>query len=603
MRDFLITDRAFELPPLIKVSPEELRRYLQTRYGQLGDPCYDFGAAAYDSQMKNLVDCFYGMVDEYAEVDPELVWQVKENFSNLQYPSGTLEERKRYFKEVKENLEEILFLLKSRDPAWRAAFIIDLGEQIADCGPGAYTQIAFALYDLKSQDTVPFWVANLRKNNLQIFGEQHVARKFITNTYSMHVHVVFGKFAAAQGWGIPPANRIASLPDQYEEDAWVEEEDLRELQFKFERGMHPEALVNAVYVNVHALLHDYQYLDLTVPITLESFTKAVKPFTQHKIFNMSILVYDERSRRTRIQAEFWSRLRDYCEQLLVKERIIFGKTEIQAERTKALKQLRAGMEDKNTLLAKSAAAAALLPDIKALGYFLFWLPPGLAQNLLQDLEPEYLATLARDRYELLFLLYQLTPEMGEYLIWCLGKSQLRKLFSGAAVFLLQTIVCNPQALSRSLLGCLPRTTWKDQACFDIYQQVLSVLVGERERLKRKYGPISCPRTIALEETIFKILCALDEAEGERVTWVSTQLLKSKIRWAIQENLINRNLDKYKAWGMKLGLMLLNVLLVLPVITVPIKRLATGTWFFSLKGKSHEAGKRAVQNLNRMMTFW
>ena len=112
MRDFLIKNKAFELPPVAEVSPRRLSKYLQSLYGHYVSPCYDFYMPAYQQQMGNLVDRFYQMAEHDDRLDPELAWRVKENFSSIQYPSGTLQERRRYFVEIKENLEQILFLIK-----------------------------------------------------------------------------------------------------------------------------------------------------------------------------------------------------------------------------------------------------------------------------------------------------------------------------------------------------------------------------------------------------------------------------------------------------------------------------------------------------------
>jgi uncharacterized membrane protein YdjX (TVP38/TMEM64 family) len=67
-------------------------------------------------------------------------------------------------------------------------------------------------------------------------------------------------------------------------------------------------------------------------------------------------------------------------------------------------------------------------------------------------------------------------------------------------------------------------------------------------------------------------------------------------------LVNNTLDKHKTWGRKLAVILVNALLTLSLLPLPLKRLTTGSWFFSIKGKSYEAGEKAVKSLNRMTIF-
>ena len=107
---------------------------------------------------------------------------------------------------------------------------------------------------------------------------------------------------------------------------------------------------------------------------------------------------------------------------------------------------------------------------------------------------------------------------------------------------------------------------------------------------KKYLPSQCTRISILDATVFQVFRGLEEIEGRPLTRNASYILKDSLRAAIEENLLNKSLDKYKSWGKKLALVLLNALLTLPLVTLPLKRMATGSWFFSLKEVSRGWGK-------------
>lgn len=74
-------------------------------------------------------------------------------------------------------------------------------------------------------------------------------------------------------------------------------------------------------------------------------------------------------------------------------------------------------------------------------------------------------------------------------------------------------------------------------------------------------------------------------------------LKTGINKVIQDNLNDNSLDKYKNWCKKLGLVLLNALFSIPLITLAIKYHTTGSCLFSLKGKSQEALEKVSRYSN------
>jgi ankyrin repeat protein len=72
----------------------------------------------------------------------------------------------------------------------------------------------------------------------------------------------------------------------------------------------------------------------------------------------------------------------------------------------------------------------------------------------------------------------------------------------------------------------------------------------------------------------------------------------KLRNAIKSSLINNKLDKYQ-WLQKIGICLLNLLSFLIFPTLIIKRIKTGSYFYSTTGKS----KEAVEKTGKLVHEW
>lgn len=143
----------------------------------------------------------------------------------------------------------------------------------------------------------------------------------------------------------------------------------------------------------------------------------------------------------------------------------------------------------------------------------------------------------------------------------------------------------------------------------ISKNILSIISTEKTRLSTQYGTTGADdgriaTLTGLETNIVNLITQFKDTQ-KSVRFVNQDLkneagkLKNNIANLIQNDLKNQTLDKHKSWGEKLGLILLNALFSLPIIPLIIKYAATGSCFFSLTGKSHEAAEQTYQVCNRL----
>jgi hypothetical protein len=150
---------------------------------------------------------------------------------------------------------------------------------------------------------------------------------------------------------------------------------------------------------------------------------------------------------------------------------------------------------------------------------------------------------------------------------------------------------------------------KDKVTQYVFDHILSVLEKEKTRLIKKYPPVKNANPYSdMKETKIDRIAVLETlthqiyeelANFEENPQANTVDLKKSLESIISTQLNSKVLDKYQSWGEKLALTLCNILLSLPVIGLPIKKLITGAWFFSLEGKTVESSKMALQELDEL----
>ena len=120
------------------------------------------------------------------------------------------------------------------------------------------------------------------------------------------------------------------------------------------------------------------------------------------------------------------------------------------------------------------------------------------------------------------------------------------------------------------------------------RSILGAMSDEINRLSGKYDANNV-RVVYLQESYADINGIFNSAEPHKLTRISTY---------IKDAYINNNpLDKYSSWGEKFGLVLLNILFVLPcAIPLAIKYAVTGTFFFSQSGKTQDLMEDAYEQV-------
>lgn len=131
----------------------------------------------------------------------------------------------------------------------------------------------------------------------------------------------------------------------------------------------------------------------------------------------------------------------------------------------------------------------------------------------------------------------------------------------------------------------------------VNNNVKPILAAERARLSQKYQDGEDGGRIGILDLLAKqIDNQIDRFnKGE----ILADRLQTNITLDITTQLNTNNLDQYKSWEAELGLALLNTLMLFTIIPFVVKYAATGTCFFSLKGKSYEAASEAYESTQGM----
>ncbi|MCX7120002.1 MAG: hypothetical protein NTZ86_09115 [Legionellales bacterium] len=112
----------------------------------------------------------------------------------------------------------------------------------------------------------------------------------------------------------------------------------------------------------------------------------------------------------------------------------------------------------------------------------------------------------------------------------------------------------------------------------VNEEMIPLLEMEIERLKLKYGETDNRIQILENTTDFLLQTITKDETTDHLSEISTH---------INEIYLNNSLDKYSSFE-KIGICLLNMLMILPLgIPGAIKYATTGSFFFSLRGKSQE----------------
>lgn len=149
---------------------------------------------------------------------------------------------------------------------------------------------------------------------------------------------------------------------------------------------------------------------------------------------------------------------------------------------------------------------------------------------------------------------------------------------------------------------------KDHVIKYVFDHVLPVIENEKIRLIKKYPPVDNKffagkkdiKRIGVLNNLSNQICE-ELANFEDHPEANPEALKKNIEDIINRELNAKAMDKYSGWGKKLALTLCNILLSLPIISLPLKKLITGSWFFSLEGKTIESSKTALQELQDLPT--
>lgn len=160
-------------------------------------------------------------------------------------------------------------------------------------------------------------------------------------------------------------------------------------------------------------------------------------------------------------------------------------------------------------------------------------------------------------------------------------------------------------------------TGKHKVIQYVFDNVISIIEKERIRLLEKYPTVidynkhsvivhkGKKRTVHPEEKAERVAILdklLEQAYEELVVFennpeANAAVLKKNLETMITTELNTKKLDKYPGWGMKLALVLLNALSILSLFILPAKKFITGDWFFSLEGKTQEAGEIALKKMD------
>lgn len=249
---------------------------------------------------------------------------LRRNLSETNYVDGNAVVQAAYFLTYKKNMELIYYLIKDWNPEDQYKFIIKLGAKIAVCSAGAHTQLGEAVFELTQKPSVVSWLAELRKQIVDLFSEEWIQRLNIVEGSSIHTHYFCRTHAQNSGWNIPGYSLIQDYVDTaggfcVHDDGTM----TAQLNNHFEASYTLSSMRDNLVTNYNRFLSDYDKKALSYDErqSIENFFSVF--LEEHKIFGLdSLYIFDEYTNEWRISPEFHTCFPEFVTRFLIKEGLV-----------------------------------------------------------------------------------------------------------------------------------------------------------------------------------------------------------------------------------------------------------------------------------------
>lgn len=248
---------------VVQCSDEELQSQIVALYPSKA--CYHLNQHAYDQQLQTLCDLFKSLIKSqfsfiYAKAPCDAIDAFSKEFLQNDRSSKYYEHRRtndvEYFQSVKKLLEEIYVLLLERKEISKSetqSCLMNLIKGFDVCAPGLLGHLEELKIRLKTQNSLDYWLAELRTRNVENYADIHFTRKSIYAGNHVHVWMAFIKHANQQGYNLLKKTH----KDTFESLAQITYRDLLLFRGYNKQVYNQQAIVECAEHNFRALLCEF----------------------------------------------------------------------------------------------------------------------------------------------------------------------------------------------------------------------------------------------------------------------------------------------------------------------------------------------------------
>lgn len=249
--------------PVVQSSDEELQSQIVALYPSRA--CYHFNQPAYDQQLQTLCDLYKSLIKSqfsffYAKGPCDAIDAFCKAFLQKDNLSKYYEHRRtndvEYFKSVKKLLEEIYVLLQERAKTSKSetqSCLMNLIKGFDVCAPGLLGHLEELKIRLRTQNSLDYWLAEIRTRNAESYADIHFVQKGIHAGNHVHVWMAFIKHANQQGYNLLKKTH----KDSFESLAKITYRDLLNFRAYNQKEYNQKAIVECAEHNFRALLCEF----------------------------------------------------------------------------------------------------------------------------------------------------------------------------------------------------------------------------------------------------------------------------------------------------------------------------------------------------------
>jgi hypothetical protein len=257
--------------------------------------------------LKKLID-----VAKQNEVNPR---GIELFLRHLKEAPNAYKQRYLFYETIKSQLEEITFLLGSKNKKSIKSELHYLSEQMELCGPGIFNTVMDLHDSLSDSNDTGILLTKLRDNILYSVAQEYIEENKIDPLYSIHVHSALKQNAWKYDYPISHGINFIGLKDEYArfDTIKLDENKIEELFDEMKRRYTVDKMVDYLTLHHISKLNDFDGVNLSHCI--QEFNRVINPFLPMYDYE-DIVLHDEDYRDVKLKPDFIKNLKLHVAKLL-----------------------------------------------------------------------------------------------------------------------------------------------------------------------------------------------------------------------------------------------------------------------------------------------